>query len=280
MIAWHSHNVDNHTMFRSHTGLAALPSMDNMKELEEALLALFFPEEYTSCRYNALAILRSSIISALRYCYPDETESTLIARTDETLKRADRETAKIRKLLNLDAEAGFSSDPAAHSIDEIILCYPAIRALTMHRCANFLYKEGIPLIPRMMNEEVHSATGIDINPGATLGESFFIDHGTGVVIGETTIIGNNVKLYQGVTLGALSIPKKGCGQLLEGAKRHPTIEDNVTIYANATILGDITIGHDTIIASNSWIRDSIPPCSMVRTSLPEIKVRPIKRNQK
>ena len=132
----------------------------------------------------------------------------------------------------------------------------------------------------MMSEAVHSRTGIDIHPGATIGESFFIDHGTGVVIGETTIIGNNVKLYQGVTLGALSIPKKGCGQLLEGAKRHPTIEDNVTIYANATILGDITIGHDTIIASNSWIRDSIPPCSMVRTSLPEIKVRPIKRNQK
>ena len=270
MIAWHSHNVDNHAMFRSHTGLAALPSMDNMKELEEALLALFFPEEYTSCRYNALAILRSSIISALRYYYPDETESTLIARTDETLKRADKETTKIRKLLNLDAEAGFSSDPAAHSIDEIILCYPAIRALTMHRCAHFLYKEGIPLIPRMMNEEVHSATGIDINPGATIGESFFIDHGTGVVIGETSVIGNRVKIYQGVTLGALSFPRNACGQLLKGTKRHPTIEDDVTIYANATILGDITVGRGSTIGSSCWIKEDVPPRMRVLNRDPEM----------
>ena len=140
----------------------------------------------------------------------------------------------------------------------------------MHRVAHFLYKLGVPLVPRMMNEMMHSRTGIDIHPGAEIGESFFIDHGTGVVIGETTIIGNNVKLYQGVTLGALSVDKHDDS----GVKRHPTIEDNVTIYANATLLGNITIGHDTIIASNAWIREDIPHDSVVTMARPETRVKP------
>ena len=167
-------------------------------------------------------------------------------------------------MLKKDGEAGYDGDPAAKSVSEIILSYPGFKAITVHRIGHFLFKQGLPLIPRMLNELVHSDTGIDIHPGATIGEYFFIDHGTGVVIGETTVIGNNVKIYQGVTLGALSFPKDGCGLLLRDTKRHPTIEDKVTIYANASILGDITIGHDSIIGSNAWIKDSVKPYSRVK----------------
>ena len=219
---------------------------------------------------KALSFLQSASETALRaYGFPDCS-----SKAERTAKALEEAVPELQRSLLRDAEAGFEGDPAARSIGEVILCYPIIRTLTMHRTAHLLYMHGIPLIPRMMNEVMHSSTGIDIHPGATIGERFFIDHGTGVVIGETTIIGNSVKLYQGVTLGALSIPKKGCGQILEGAKRHPTIEDNVTIYANATILGDITIGRNSVIASNAWIRESIPPDSIVKTAMPEIRVRP------
>lgn len=148
-----------------------------------------------------------------------------------------------------------------------------MKALCVHRVAHHLYKLGVPLVPRMMNEVMHMQTGIDIHPGAEIGKSFFIDHGTGVVIGETTVIGENVKIYQGVTLGALSFPKDGCGLLLRGLKRHPTIEDNVTIYANATILGDITIGKNSIIGSSTWIKEDVPSDSLVFTPQPEIRIR-------
>jgi len=134
---------------------------------------------------------------------------------------------------------------------------------------------GVPLVPRMMSEWAHSETGIDIHPGAQIGRSFFIDHGTGTVIGETTVIGDNVKLYQGVTLGALSFPKDGCGSLIRGVKRHPTLEDNVTVYANATILGDITIGANSIIGSNVWIKGSVPPNTMVTIAEVQMKIRGI-----
>jgi serine O-acetyltransferase len=133
----------------------------------------------------------------------------------------------------------------------------------------------VPLVPRMMSEYAHSETGIDIHPGAQIGSSFFIDHGTGTVVGETTVIGNNVKLYQGVTIGALSFPKDGCGSLIRGVKRHPTIEDNVTIYANATILGDITIGKNSVIGSNVWIKDSVPANTMVTIANPQMTIREI-----
>lgn len=191
----------------------------------------------------------------------EEAERKANAITSSLLE----ELGHIREILKKDSEAGFNGDPAAKSVSEIILTYPGFKAITTHRIGHFLYNNGLPLIPRMLNELIHSETGIDIHPGATIGEYFFIDHGTGVVIGETTVIGNNVKIYQGVTLGALSFPKDGCGALLRDQKRHPTIEDRVTIYANATILGNITVSHDSTIGSNAWVKDDIPPFSRVIT---------------
>jgi serine O-acetyltransferase len=174
---------------------------------------------------------------------------------------------KIRKLLKTDIQAAFDGDPAASSVEEIVLSYPGLRAITTHRIAHELYLKNVPLIPRIMSERAHHETGIDIHPGAQIGERFFIDHGTGIVIGETTVIGNNVKIYQGVTLGALAPAK---GQSLRGVKRHPTIEDDVTIYAAATILGDITIGRGTVISGNVWIKESVPAGVVVSMANPEL----------
>lgn len=166
---------------------------------------------------------------------------------------------EIRRKVTLDIAAALRGDPAAGSVEEVILSYPGVEAITVHRIAHELHINGVPIIPRIMSEYIHGRTGIDIHPGATIGESFFIDHGTGVVIGETTIIGNNVKLYQGVTLGALSVRKEQ-----RCCKRHPTIEDNVTIYAGATILGgDTVIGHGSIIGGNTWVTESVKPRSII-----------------
>jgi len=165
----------------------------------------------------------------------------------------------IRKALMGDVGAAVAGDPAAKSAEEVILSYPGLEALTVHRCAHFLWARGIPLIPRMMSEYVHAKTGIDIHPGAAIGERFFIDHGTGVVIGETTVIGNDVKVYQGVTLGALSVRKS-----MGDSKRHPTIGDGVTIYAGATILGGETvIGSGCVVGGNVWLTSSLPPGSRI-----------------
>ena len=167
--------------------------------------------------------------------------------------------AAICNNLRNDAELILHFDPAAYSLEEVIVTYPGFMAITIHRVAHELYKMQVPIIPRMMSEWAHGNTGIDINPGATIGQPFFIDHGTGVVIGETCVIGNNVKLYQGVTLGALNVRKEDAK-----SKRHPTIEDNVVIYANSTILGgDTVIGHDSIIGGNTWITESILSYSVV-----------------
>ncbi|GHU66059.1 serine acetyltransferase [Spirochaetia bacterium] len=169
------------------------------------------------------------------------------------------ELPRLRVLLADDISAAFRGDPAAKTIEEVIVSYPGFEAIAVHRFANFFWKAGVPLIPRMMSELVHSQTGIDIHPGAEIGESFFIDHGTGIVIGETTVIGKNVKLYQGVTLGALSVKK-----IEADHKRHPTIEDDVTIYANATILGGETvIGRGSVIGGSVWITESVPPNSKI-----------------
>ena len=165
----------------------------------------------------------------------------------------------VRHLLATDVQAAFAGDPAAKNPGETIFCYPSIRAVTNHRIAHELHLLGIPLIPRIISEMAHSATGIDIHPGATIGESFFIDHGTGTVIGETCIIGRGVRLYQGVTLGAKSFPKGENGHLVKGIARHPIVEDNVTIYSGATILGRITIGEGAVIGGNMWIVDDVPP---------------------
>jgi len=180
----------------------------------------------------------------------------------------------VRKLLALDVQAAYDGDPACKSLDEVIFCYPGLEAVTVYRLAHELHKLGVPLIPRMMTEWAHSKTGIDIHPGAEIGQYFFIDHGTGVVIGETSVIGDWVKLYQGVTLGALSFPTDADGNLLRGFKRHPTIEDRVVIYANATVLGGNTvIGHDAVIGSSVWVTQSIEPNTTVTLKKPELRMR-------
>lgn len=176
---------------------------------------------------------------------------------------------EIREKLNTDIQAAYNGDPAARSSEEILLSYPAIEVLSIHRLAHEIYELKVPLIPRIMAEYAHQITGIDIHPGAKIGEYFFIDHGTGVVIGETCTIGKNVKLYQGVTLGAKSFTLDEHGNPIKGVKRHPDIEDNVVIYAGATILGgDTVIGHDSIIGGNVWLTQSVPPHSKVYNAQP------------
>jgi serine O-acetyltransferase len=182
---------------------------------------------------------------------------------------------ELRHILAEDVQAAFDGDPAAKSSDEIVFCYPGVAAVTVYRMAHELHGLGVPLIPRMMTEYAHGKTGIDIHPGAKIGPRFFIDHGTGVVIGETTEIGNDVKLYQGVTLGALSFPRDHeTGQIVRDAKRHPTIEDGVVIYANATILGGETlIGHHSVIGSSAWVTRSIAPHTTVAIESPRLRYR-------
>jgi serine O-acetyltransferase len=181
---------------------------------------------------------------------------------------------EVRKMLALDVQAAYDGDPAVKTLDEIIFCYPGLEAITVYRLAHLLYELEVPLIPRMMTEWAHSKTGIDIHPGATIGHHFFIDHGTGVVIGETCEIGNHVKLYQGVTLGALSFQTDGEGNLVRGQKRHPTIEDRVVIYANATVLGGRTlVGHDSVIGSSVWLTRSVEPHSTVVLEKPKLRIR-------
>jgi len=185
-----------------------------------------------------------------------------------------RQLPALRAVLALDVQAAYEGDPACKSHDEVIFCYPGFEAVTVYRLAHALHLLGVPLIPRMMTEWAHSRTGIDIHPGAKIGKYFFIDHGTGVVIGETTIIGEWVKLYQGVTLGALSFATDAEGNLVRGTKRHPTIEDRVVIYANATVLGgNTTIGHDAVIGSSVWITGSVPPHNTVTLEKPRLHMR-------
>lgn len=181
-----------------------------------------------------------------------------------------KELPRLREMLATDIRAAYAGDPAASSYDEIIFSYPGLFAITVYRIAHRLHHQEIPMIPRIMTEYAHSRTGIDIHPGARIGESFFIDHGTGVVIGETTEIGNRVRIYQGVTLGALSLSREEC-EILRGQKRHPTIEDDVIIYANATILGGRTIlGSHSVIGGNVWITESVPPETEVFLKKPEL----------
>jgi serine O-acetyltransferase len=177
---------------------------------------------------------------------------------------------QIRETLKEDVQAAFEGDPAAKSYEEIVISYPGIMAIATYRIAHELFLERVPLIPRIMTECAHARTGIDIHPGATIGKHFFIDHGTGVVIGETTIIGDKVKIYQGVTLGAMSFPKDERGRIIKSGKRHPTIEDEVTIYAEATILGDIVIGKGAVIGGNVWVKESVPPGVKVSTANPDL----------
>lgn len=193
------------------------------------------------------------------------------SRAQEISLQFFRAIPSVRAVSQTDVEAFYDGDPAAYSTDEIIFCYPGLFAITVYRLAHVLYTLGVPMLPRIMTEHAHSVTGIDINPGATIGNYFFIDHGTGIVVGETTIIGDHVKIYQGVTLGALTT--RG-GQSLRGRKRHPTIEDNVTIYAGASILGGETvIGRDCVIGSNVFITHSIPESTTVSVKSQELQFK-------
>jgi serine O-acetyltransferase len=200
-------------------------------------------------------------------CYEGIGESDICEHCDENAidmaSEFMKRLPKIRDLLDSDVLAAYEGDPAAKSKSETIFCYPSLQIMTNHRVAHELYSLSVPVIPRIISEMAHSKTGIDIHPGATIGEEFFIDHGTGVVIGETTIIGNRCRLYQGVTLGALSFPKDADGNPIKGLPRHPILEDGVTVYAGATILGRVTIGADSIIGGNVWITSDVPPGSRV-----------------
>lgn len=209
-----------------------------------------------------------------RDCRQCDCEAAAYRITQEVLE----EIPRIRELLKEDVAAAFDGDPAARSLDEVIVSYPYIKAIVAHRVAHLLYDRDVPLIPRIMSEWAHRETGIDIHPGARIGHAFFIDHGTGVVIGETTIIGNRVKLYQGVTLGALSFPKDERGRIIKGTKRHPTLEDDVTVYANATILGgDTVIGKGSVIGGNTWVTSSVGPGIAVTMGKPDLIIKKRKR---
>jgi serine O-acetyltransferase len=214
--------------------------------------------------------LTEQVARALRHDrgFPDlRTDPEAKAR--EIAGRLLESIPELRTTLAEDVQAAYDGDPAAKGFDEIILCYPGMAAIIVFRIAHLLDELGVPLIPRMMTEYAHSKTGIDIHPGATIGRRFFIDHGTGVVIGETTRIGDNVKLYQGVTLGALSLPSDAHGNLVRGKKRHPTIEDHVVVYANATILGGRTvIGHHAVIGASTWITRSVDPYTTITSEGP------------
>ncbi len=199
-------------------------------------------------------------------------------RGGETAMALIRQIPELRKSLAADVRAAYDGDPAAKSHDEIIFSYPGIYAITVYRIAHILYAHGVPQLPRIMSEHAHSVTGIDIHPGAVIGERFVIDHGTGLVIGETSIIGNNVRIYQNVTIGALSLPPDA-GNKLRGAKRHPTIEDDVIVYSGATILGgDTIIGARSVVGGNVWLTESIPPDTKVFMETPRLVYR--KHSQK
>ncbi len=201
-------------------------------------------------------------------CDEERCYTQALAASEKLLRRI----PELRRIMKKDIQAAYDGDPAARSLAEIILSYPGVKAITIQRLAHILYEEKIPMIPRMMTEYAHRITAIDIHPGATIGEGVFIDHGTGVVIGETATIGSNVKIYQGVTLGALSFPKDGCGKIIKGAKRHPDIQDGVTIYAGATILGAVSIGKNSVIGGNVWLTEGVPPGTKVVIAAPDLTI--------
>jgi serine O-acetyltransferase len=273
----------------NHLGHQALPSREGVQEIVADLYEVIYPgfgrrqhlhignvEYYVGSLVDALHDkLTEQITRALRHDMCEESphidfEALAQGKAVEFLKRL----PGVRDLLDKDVASAYRGDPAAKSCHEIIFCYPGLEAITVYRVAHELLSLGVPYLPRMMAEFAHSKTGIDIHPGATIGESFFIDHGTGVVIGETTQIGNNVKLYQGVTLGALSFKTDADGELVRGTKRHPTLEDDVIVYANATILGGNTVvGARSVIGSNVWLTQSVAPDTVVVLEKPALRLK-------
>lgn len=256
------------------SGAESFPNRENVVSVIHDLQSLINPGyktaedlDKTNLRYvtgqkinRIISMLTKEIQKAFVYergkCNKESNKDTFcFSLAEKTVIALIDEIPELRRKIHLDIQALYEGDPAAKSDEEVIVSYPGLDAIVIYRVAHFLYTNGVPVIPRIMTEYSHSRTGIDIHPGASIGERFFIDHGTGIVIGETTTIGNNVKIYQGVTLGALSVKKEFMNK-----KRHPTIEDNVTIYANATILGGETvIGEGCVIGGNTWVTDSVPP---------------------
>ncbi len=251
-----------------------MPSLCELEELVLRLRSLLFPGFYGSASLHAESMryhMQANLDSIFRIlaeqirrgtCFsgcdcPDEEEA--MCKAMQFIQRI----PAIKDLLHNDVLAAYEGDPAAKSPGETIFCYPSILTMSHHRIAHELYRLNVPLIPRIISEMAHSRTGIDIHPGAQIGDSFFIDHGTGVVIGETCIIGKHCRIYQGVTLGALSFQKDEDGSLVKGIARHPILEDDVVVYANATILGRVTIGKGSIIGGNVWLTASVPPGSKI-----------------
>ena len=270
------------------------PNKDDIVKILDQIRNIIFPGYYKNKSYRIYTVrnnlsmqledvlynLSKQISIVLKYLpeYGGKEERELLYEGERLSLQFLEKITKIRELIQTDLQAAYDGDPAAFNKPEIIFSYPGLYATMVYRIAHELYLLGIPLIPRIMTEHAHTETGIDIHPGAVLGKYFFIDHGTGIVIGETAIIGDNVKIYQGVTIGALSTRD---GQKLHGKKRHPTIEDNVTIYAGASILGgDTVIGHDSVIGGNAFITTSIPADTRVSIKNQELEYRQGKRNSK
>jgi len=257
------------------------PDKEVITDVIGKLLRIVYPgyfRERSFRMYNAKHHL-SMLIEDVMYNLNKQIQLVLQANGHEQPEEKAQEVClaffeqipRIRALIQTDVQAAFDGDPAATSKDEVIFCYPGLYAISVYRLAHVLYALGVPMIPRIMTEHAHGVTGIDIHPGAEIGDYFFIDHGTGIVIGETTVIGSHVKIYQGVTLGGLTT--RG-GQSLRGQKRHPTIEDNVTIYAGASVLGGGTvIGRDCVIGSNAFITQSVPPCTTVSMKMQELQYK-------
>jgi serine O-acetyltransferase len=268
-----------------------LPSREAIVEILEAVLDLMYPgyfgrqdlsqENLGSHIAEAVATLAPKVEREMEHClcYGREREAARAALSDCAPRAREltqvflRRLPEIRGLLVRDVQAAFDGDPAASNLDEVILAYPGLLAVSVYRIAHALHDLGVPLMARIMTEWAHSKTGCDIHPGAKIGAAFFVDHATGVVIGETTEIGEGVKLYQGVTLGALSFPKDSSGQIIRGTKRHPTVESGSTLYANATVLGGQTVvGAGSVIGGSVFLTHSVPPRSRVSLKEPELRV--------
>ncbi len=276
-------------------GLTFMPSRSRIVEILSEIRQLLFPgffgdkvltQQNVSYHVgNLLVRLGADLTEQINHCLCVERRCDTCDTAEPCRRDAEKlshafiqRIPKVRAMLALDAQAAYDGDPAAKSIEEVIYCYPGFFAVTVYRVAHELWELGVLLIPRIMTEYAHSLTGCDIHPGATIGKSFFIDHATGVVIGETTHIGDNVKIYQGVTLGAKSFPKDERGRVIKGLKRHPTIEDRATIYANATILGGETvIGQGVTVVGNTFVTKSITDHSVVAHEAPKLTVRSKRR---
>ncbi|MDD5727767.1 MAG: hypothetical protein PHV59_04300 [Victivallales bacterium] len=266
-----------------------LPRQKEILEVIDKLMEVVFPgfsgmRDYSleTIAYNIGGVisciyceLMDQVVRSFQYrCAKTDCENCKVPEMAEAAVKSLLDSIPaIRETMKLDIAAAYAGDPAAMSIDEIVVSYPGIKAITIQRFAHVLYQHNVPLIPRMMTEYAHSATGIDIHPGAELKKGIFIDHGTGGVIGETAVIGNNVKIYQGVTLGALSFPRDADGEIIRGKRRHPTLEDDVTIYSGATVLGNIVIGKGSVIGGNAWIISDVAPYSQVTIRPQEHKIR-------